>query len=343
MVGLARWWLCFVILVWMSVSCSGGVLLGVEVEGERLEVIDMHLHPGEWKNIPPSTRSFISSRFPWPLSLLSQGVAETTLNAKGILGQMDNAGVRVGVLLAVYAPRTVGITTNEYVIQEIKSAPDRLYGLASLRVDRWREERESQLAALEQALKVPGMIGIKLAHAHQLFRMDDESYFGIYEIAQRLEKPLYLHTGTSPFPGTSQEPPYTNPAYLEEAIKRYPKAIFILGHLGYDFVNEKLGALDECIRLAKMYPNVYVEPSAMGSAGSDPKGVNLPEAMRKLREAGLVEKIIYGSDGPQSPGFVNTYLQRTLKAMREAGYSKAEIKQVLSDNFFRVFKVGAQP
>ena len=326
---------------WQAWSCGGKVELGVEVQGQRLDVVDMHLHPGEWDNIPPSTQTFLSSRFPWPLSLLSRQVGESTLSAEGILSQMDAAGVRAAILFAVYAPRTVGITTNEYVIQEMRKSPQRLYGLASLRVDRWKTERDTQLKALETALKEPGMIGIKLAHAHMHFRMDDPQYYGIYEIAARLEKPVYLHTGTSPFPGTSQEPAYTHPAYLEDAIQKHPKAIFILGHLGYDFVNTKVGALDECIRLAKAYPNVYLEPSAFGSAGSDPTGVNLPEAMKKMRDAGVVDRIIYGSDGPQSPGFVRNYLQRTLKAMQTNNYTLEETRQVLSENFVRVFKLPA--
>ncbi len=339
------WIACFaallVLSVWQIWSCGGKVELGVEVEGQRLDVVDMHLHPGEWDNIPTSTQTFISSRFPWPLSLLSRQVAESTLNAEGILSQMDAGGVRAAILFAVYAPRTVGITTNEFVIQEMRKSPKRLYGLASLRVDRWKTERETQLKVLETALKEPGMIGIKLAHAHMHFRMDDPQYYGIYEIAGRLKKPVYLHTGTSPFPGTSQEPAYTNPSYLEDAIKKHPNAIFILGHLGYDFVNTKLGALDECIRLAKAYPNVYLEPSALGSAGSDPQGVNLPEAMKKMREAGVIDRIIYGSDGPQSPGFVRNYLQRTIKAMQSNNYTLEEMRKVLSENFARVFQLPA--
>ena len=185
------------------------------------------------------------------------------------------------------------------------------------------------------------MIGIKLAHAHQHFRMDDPAYYGIYQLAAVLNKPVYLHTGSSPFPGTSADPPYTDPTYLEDAIKLHPGARFILGHLGYNFTNQTPGALDACIRLAKTYPNVFLEPSALGSKGSDPTGENLKQAMARMREAGLVDRIIYGSDGPQSPGFVRDYLQRTVAAMRATGYTVEEAQAVLSGNFARVFGVSA--
>lgn len=312
--------------------------LGVEVDGQRLPVVDIHLHPGEWDEIPPATQAYLASRFPFPLSLIPEALAASVLTGEGILAELDKAGASAGVLFAVYAPRTVGIATNELVSYQLDVAPDRLYGLASLRVDNWNQDADEELAQLEQALvEYDGMIGIKLAHAHQNFRMDDPAYYSIYALAGQYQAPVYLHTGPSPFPGTAQEAPYTDPAYLEEAIRLYPETDFILGHIGYDFIGKKIGRLDECIRLAQLYPNVYLEPSALGSAGSDPEGTNLIEAMRRMRDAGLVDRIIYGSDGPQSPGFVRSYLLRTVDAMRATGYTVDEMRAVLADNFTRVF------
>lgn len=312
---------------------------GVDWDGRRLPVVDMHLHPGEWDAIPETTRTFLGSRFPFPLNLNPKSTAEGILSAEGILAELDKAGVSQAVLFAVYSPRTVGIATNERVLSDTAKAPDRLYGLASLRVDNFRTDKDAELNRLRAALSNPSMIGIKLAHAHQHFRMDDPTFFGIYQVASDLKKPLYLHTGSSPFPGTSSEPPYTDPTYLEAAIQSYPGAVFILGHLGYDFGDQQPGSLDACIRLAKTYPNVYLEPSALGSKGSDPTGENLKYAMQKLRDAGLVDRIIYGSDGPQSPGFVKDYLSRTVTAMKASGYTANEAAAVLSENFARVFGV----
>lgn len=313
--------------------------LGVVVRGERLPVIDMHLHPGDWDSVPPETQEFLSSRFPFPINLRPDKAATGVLSPEGILEEMNRGGVSVGVLFAIYAPRTVGIAANEDVIADVGHDPKRLYGLASLRLDRWNEDSAGQLEALRAALGAPGMVGIKLAHAHQQFRMDDPRYFPIYALAEELHKPVYLHTGTSPFPGTAQEPAYTDPAYLEAAISAYPGASFILGHLGYDFKAQGLGALEACVDLATRFPNVYLEPSALGSKGSDPKGTNLKAAMARLREAGLVDRILYGSDGPQSPGFVAEYLERTVAAMEAADYTVEEARAVLAGNFARVFAV----
>ena len=112
---------------------------------------------------------------------------------------------------------------------------------------------EEELKKLEADLiKYQGK-GIKLAHAHQQMRLDDKRFDGIYDISERLGKPLYIHTGTSPNPYTRMEPPYVDPLYLEESIKKYPGAIFIMGHSGYDSFLVKLTYLDSCIELAKKY------------------------------------------------------------------------------------------
>ncbi len=331
---LRRWWL---IPCALALSCGDPEPVGVVLDGERVQVLDMHLHPGDWDGVPPETQKFLADRFPWPFKLNPARLAEDLLSADGIVDELDAAGVDVGVLLAVYAPRTVGVTPNSLVVGAVSEHPDRLLGLASLRVDAWRTDRSKELTRLEDALGKPGMVGVKLAHAHMHFRMDDPEYFGIYEVAGRLGKPVYLHTGNSPFPGIAQDPQYTNPAFLEPAIVAHPQTIFILGHLGFDFVRDELGELDTCIDLARRYANVYLEPSALGSAGNDPDGEVLLTAFQRIKEGGVIDRVIYGSDGPQSPGFVSDYLQRTVTAMEGAGYDNDEIRAVLAGNFVRVF------
>jgi len=315
--------------------------LGISYGDAVLDGIDMHLHTGAWEDIPPSTQEYITENFPFPFSLRPGATAAGTLAAEGIIKELDRAGVERGVVLAVYAPHGVGIARNEFVIEQVAANPGRLSGMASLRVDQWATDADSELAALDVALSEPGMVAIKLAHTHMHFRMDDPDYFGIYEVAAARGVPVYLPTGPSPFPGTDSSAPYTDPAYLELAISTYPEVDFILGHIGFDFLERDLGDLETCISLAVAYPNVYLEPSAMGSSTSDPDGVYLATAMTRFKEEGLVDRVIYGSDGPQSPGFVDGYMARTVAAMETSGYSADEAQRVLAGTARELF--GLEP
>ncbi|MBX2801119.1 MAG: amidohydrolase family protein [Myxococcales bacterium] len=316
----------------LAVGCTTPQL-GAPFRGAVLDVVDMHLHFGQWHDIPPETQQVLAGNFPFPLGLDAEGTAASQTTAEGVLAQLDGAGVRRGMLFAVYAPRSVGIATNEQAVREVAKFPERLVGLASLRLDRWNRDAQVELDALQAALSEPGMVGIKLAHAHQHVRFDDPAYFGIYEVAEAFDAPVYLHTGLSPFRGTSQEAPYTDAAYVETAIEAYPNVRFILGHMGHDFEPDFTEPLDTVLDLALRYDNVLLEPSAL----SDDDDFRLPFALQRVKELGLVERTIWGSDGPQAPGFVGRYLQKTLQAMEDADYSVDEAQAVLADNFDRVF------
>jgi predicted TIM-barrel fold metal-dependent hydrolase len=257
------------------------------------------------------------------------------LSGDGILSSLDSAGVQAGGVFALYSPHTTGIAPNAFVAEQIAVNPERMYGFASLRVDQWNLNSQEQLAMLEDALtNLDNMVGIKLAHAHQQFRFDDSRFYGIYEIAGRLGKPIYLHTATSPNPGVRLEPPYTDPYYLEEAIKRYPDTIFILGHAGWDTYHRKLTYVDACIDLATRYDNVYMEPGALGAERA---AEVLPDFVGRIKAAGMAHKLIYGSDGPQFPGYIRSHLENFVAAMVDAGYTTEEIRMILADNFSRVF------
>ncbi len=148
----------------------GAEPLGVVIEGERVAVIDMHLHTGEWEGVPDSAKGLIAENLPFPINLDPEGAGDQILAPEGIVAELDKAGISRAVLFAVYAPRTVGVTTNEQIIANVAAQPERLWGFASVRVDRWAEESEAQLDALREALQQPGMIGVKLGHPHMHFR-----------------------------------------------------------------------------------------------------------------------------------------------------------------------------
>ncbi len=328
---------CLLVLsIGFLVAC-GPPPKGVDYRGSRLAVVDMHLHPGDWAQVPESTQEYLASRFPFPFGLRPETIAEDVLTGQAILGELDEAGASAGLLFAVYAPRTVGVATNTLVRRERRADGTRLWGLASLPVDQWDTQSTEALTALAEALEDDGMVGIKLAHSHMHFRMDDPAYWPIYDVALAYNAPVYLHTGPSPFPGARQEPEYTSPAYMEPAIAAHPGVPFILGHMGYDFIDKQVGEIDAAVDLAARYDNVWLEPSALGSSGSDPTDQNLPTILKKAKAAGVAHKLVYGSDGPQSPGFVAEYLERTVAALDTADYSVDDARLALADNASTLF------
>jgi uncharacterized protein len=325
-------------------GCSGGGstparTLGVSTSsGRSLPVIDMHLHTGEWDQIPKPAQDFLRDSLPLPLRLNARGLVNSTLSSDGIKNQLDEAGIAQGVLFAVYAPHSVGVATNELVRDRRDQNPDRFVALASIDVEDWAQHSTARMAQLERALVDYQMIGIKLAHPHMKLGLADPAIFPVYALAERLEVPVYVHIGNSPGPGVDNDRHNTDPVFFEAAIRAHPRCRFILGHVGYDFVGKTLGEFDTVIRLANQYSNVYLEASALGSNTSDPTGANLVEVYRRFKAEGLVDRVLYGSDGPQRPGFVRDYLDKTVAAMTQVGYTEDEMGSVLAKNFQRVFE-----
>ena len=309
---------------------------GFTIDGVDIDIIDMHLHTGTWEALTEPYKERYSERVPKPFKFLMENLLGNGLTSEGILKQMDNAGIRRGGVFAVYSPDTTGIANNEFLYQQIKDQPERMFGFYSIRTDHWNIDANKELKKLESDLIKYKATGIKLAHAHQQMRLDDKRFDGIYEIAGRLNKPIYIHTGTSPNPYTRREPPYVDPVYLEESIIKYPQTKFILGHSGYDSFLIQLTYLESCIQLAKKYGNVYFEPGALGARKASEV---LPEYLKIIKKEGLIDRVIYGSDGPQFPGYTASHLENFVEAMKVNEYSAMEMKLILQSNFETLFNL----
>ena len=315
---------------------SDNQTFGVTIEDKVIDVIDMHMHTGTWEALTEPYKKRYSERVPKPFKFVIKYLLGNGTTSEGIIKQLNKAGIRRAGVFAVYSPDTTGIASNEFLNEQIRNYPDRMLGFASIRVDHWNLDGEYQLEKLEEDIGKYNMVGLKIAHAHQQIRLDDDRFDGIYEISGRLNKPIYVHTGTSPNPYTRLEPPYVDPKYLENSIRKYPNTQFILGHSGYDSATVSLTYLDSAITLAKRYDNVYLEPGALGASKAEKV---LPEYLKIIKENGLIGKVIYGSDGPQFPGYTKSHLDRFLTAMKDTGYTAAEIELLLQTNFEILFEL----
>lgn len=328
--------------------------------------VDMHLHFGEPGQLPESGTRFTTEVLPPFLRPLRPGILRYTLAPfapfLGIRAQVEAAGSDHAVLFAVYTQESAGYATNRQLEAALTDprnvGPDGLpwaWGLGSVNFydgyvgeDGALDEAvaASRLAALGAYFEAhPSLfIGIKLAHAHQGVAFDDPRYLGVYDVAAEHDVPLYLHTGLTPFPGASNTPPFYDPAGLDGVVASYPAVRFVLGHVGQGDAR----SVENALRLAAQYDNVWLEISALGRPlviDADGEPIEDPEAgpdqlagvMAQILERGLVDKAIFGTDGPQGAGAVPRYTALVIETMRAAGYDDAQQAAVMGGNFARVF------
>lgn len=334
----------------------------IEIDGERYHVVDMHLHPGQLGRFPEAGRTFVIESMPPFVQLyapaLANAVSDPWTEHLGIRAQTEMAGVDRGVLFAVYAPHSAGYYTNrelEAVLDDPRNRVDSgepwAWGMASISFEGYLEPGvdEARLTALSSYFEQrPDLfIGIKLAHAHQQVPFDDERYLGVYDVAARHEVPVLLHTGFSPFPGTQTDPAYYDPRGLVAVIEAYDGAHgmgrvdFVLSHVGQGDAR----AVDSALDLAESHDNVWLEVSALSRAllldeagePADDDAPQLPWVMERIRDRGLTDRALFASDGPQYSGKVRSYLRQVVDAAVTAGWTRAELRSLLSESFYRLY------
>src|SRR5690606_8990430 len=118
-----------------------------------------------------------------------------------------------------------------------------------------------------------------------------EPYFAL---AESLDVPVGIHTGTS-FPGTpySGYPEFRvalgNPLLLEDLLVRHPGLRVYVMHGGEPWRRETL-------MLMEMYPQVYMDVAVIDWIGGPGGRPRFHAFLREMLEAGLGERIMFGTD-----------------------------------------------
>lgn len=242
-------------------------------------------------------------------------MAVLSLNSPGIQAEAD-AGVAVSAAFAV----------NDFLAAVIAAHPTRFRGFAALPL----QDPEAAAKELERAVTQLGMCGALVnAHTHGIY-LDDPSLRGVWQVAEGLDVPLYLHPGNG-F-GTvhllSGHPELIGPMWswgtdtATHALRLvfggvfddFPDAKLLLGHMG-EGLPYALWRLDSRwafhdhhgIELARGNPseylrhNVYITTSGVCSD---------PPLLCALLSLGA-DHILFGSDYPfESMAIATDFLER---------------------------------
>lgn len=124
----------------------------------------------------------------------------------------------------------------------------------------------------------------------------DPAMLRYWRLAAKHDAIAFVHSGRGPDKGLgprrhkgccpSYNADYGNPALLRPVLKRFPKLRVVLGHVGFDY-------LEETTALMRDFPNIYADMSVLNSVG--PRKLH-DASLRKLVAAGLASRIVLGSD-----------------------------------------------
>jgi len=277
-------------------------------------IIDFHIHIGRSEMWHPWVLD-------WAVSNLNeqdrpqgpQRILDTIAASYATLEKhLDECGIDYAVILAEQSPITTGITPNEYV-RDFCRGSKRLIPFCS--VNPYMVTNPGQ--ALERLITQEGFRGIKLYPTYQHFFPNDPMLYPMYAVAQSLNIPVMLHTGSSVFRGAKIK--YGDPLFLDEVAVDFPKLKIVMAHSGRGFW------YDHAFFLSRLHEHAYME-----LAGLPPQRLleYFPEFERNA------DKIIFGSDWPGMP-----YIARNLELIRKLPIKDHVKDKVLGENAARVLGI----
>ena len=165
----------------------------------------------------------------------------------------------------------------------------------------------------------------ELMLAYLKMRPDEEFMWPYYAVAEKKGVPVFFHMGSTPFVALGE---CAKPLLLEKVAKAFPKLKIVVCHMGaFDY--------QQTIALMKRYKNVYTDNSGTNSTPLPPGACRL--TLEAFRDAGLLDRVMFGSDQMVYPGLVSVAVTNT----KAAGLTDDELRKVLWSNAATLFRVSA--
>ncbi len=157
-------------------------------------------------------------------------------------------------------------------------------------------EMRGSLSLIEQHLRRPDCVGVKLYPGYNKTYVTDPIYAPLYVLASRYRKPVAIHTGETANPNAYLK--YCHPLTLDELAAEHPDVEFIMCHFGNPF-------LPDAAAVVSKNPNVSADLSGLLEGKVDvprlfcEQGAYI-EQLRAWTSYTGYEKLMFGTDWPLS-------------------------------------------
>src|SRR5258706_10561406 len=277
------------------------------------------------------------------------------------LADMDSSGI-AKQLVFLTAPgvqvfdkataTSLARATNDELLGSVKKHPDRYAALAAIAP----QDPRAAVQEMQRAVAL-GMKGAVINSHTQGEYLDQPKYWEIFEAAQALDVPIYLHPNTPP---REMIGPFL-PRGLDGAIygfavetglhlmrivvagvfDRFPKLKVVVGHLGegLPFWLFRLDFMHASMVPAQRYPGVKplemkVSDYFRRNIWVTTSGMQWQPAILFAIEVLGIERVMYAMDYPYQ------FVPEEVKVTDELPVSEADRKKLYQDNVERVFRLG---
>ncbi|MBR3968432.1 MAG: amidohydrolase [Clostridia bacterium] len=264
----------------------------------KFTVIDSHCHIYPTKIAKPAVES--TGRF-YDMTALGDG----TVNSLLAIG--ERAGIDRFVVQSVATTPHQVQSINKFIADEVSTFPNKLIGLGTMHPD------SLDLKGDLEHIKELGLHGVKLHPDIQKFKIDDYRLLKIYELCEKENMPILMHTGDYRFD-------FSNPNRLVPILDIYKNLTIIGAHLG------GWSVWDEAVEKLSGYKNFYVDSS------SSLYELPIDHATEIIRTYGA-DRVLFGSDFPVfSPDI-------ELERFMALPLTEKERRMILSENVLKLYNI----
>lgn len=271
------------------------------------------------------------------------------------IAAMDRAGVDKAVLsyptsdahLRMGSLKKVVEIYNERVAAILKTHPDRFIGAAILPVD----DKKAMLDEFKRTTQDLGFKAVSLATSFNGAFLDDERYLPLYEAAEKLNVPIFVHSQIVKPIGSSQvEDPLLTPVIeyvfettmcvgkllMAEVFGRFKNLKFIFAYFGgvtpfiahrYDATYTMLRGIN-FVKDLKDVPSQYLKRIYVDTSG-DKTPVNFISSLELCGP----EHVLWGSDYPAKKD-----ISASMGVLDPLSLGEKDKKNILGGNLERIFK-----
>ncbi len=282
-----------------------------------LPVFDAHIHVGPYDQMKERARRVMMGGRD-DLELLGR----IRDSADELLKTMDDQEIARAALINSVAPDVIGITeaVNPWIARYVEGHRDRLIPVGGI------HPRHSRDVAgdVRRLLDDDRLGAIKLHPPHMelhanAYRMDCPSLADLYRLAGEAKRPVFIHTGTSVFPGARNV--YANPMDCDDVAVDFPETTLVLCHAGRPLW------YDTAFFLVRRHSNVLLDVSSI-----PPK--KLLQVLPRISEA--ADRVLWGTDWP-SKGVKS--MRQNVEDFLSLPLPDAAKRKILFDNAAALFPV----
>ena len=196
---------------------------------------------------------------------------------------------------------------NEFIARSVAENQGRLTGLGTLHPD--SEDQESDVHHLKEL----GLHGVKLHPDIQNFKVDDPRCLKIYQICQRENLPLLVHTGDKRYDNS-------NPDRMLGVLRAFPELTVVGAHFGgWSVWEEAAEKMADC-------PNLYVDCS------STMQYLPAKTVCELIHKYGA-ERVLFGTDYPLWSS------AKEMECFARLDLTDQEKQMILSENAKKIYGV----